>query len=427
MRSDSGLAGTHRRWLETESARSRADDALEREVLAAACLLALGSAGERRRLPRAALALASAHDCHEPGAIEAAIDRLIERKLLLHRLRNDDISIWHGADLDLRTLVEEKARLQANFDLAGFCVREVPPPVQRPLRHSAECGVGRYYAGRYLLATDLLTQGLAHPVLTLDPGDDGRVVYVLTESAAELEALDTFAEAMPREPGLVLVLPKRPLEASDAAFELGALLRLREHHELLASDPLILAELNELLAVARKHLHRLLGRLIDPERGGARWLANGGELPVGERQRPLGKALSCLADRRFPKTPRIFNDQVVRHRLSRPMVNARKKVLLGILERSGEPRLGFDGMTTPDASIYRTVLERTGLYGEDNGCWRWRRPEEIADTAPDEVWGLLERFLTDPAEQPKPVAPFLDSLIGSPYGLRHLRAGGEAR
>lgn len=60
MRSDSGLGGSHRRWLETESARSRADDALEREVLAAACLLQLGSGGERRRLPRgAALALAA--------------------------------------------------------------------------------------------------------------------------------------------------------------------------------------------------------------------------------------------------------------------------------------------------------------------------------------------------------------------------------
>jgi hypothetical protein len=279
--------------------------------------------------------------------------------------------------------------------------------------------VGRYYAGHYLHAADLLKQGAAHPVLMLEVGVDGRILYVLAESAAELEALEAFAvHAMPREPGLVLVLPSRPLEASDAAFELAALLRLREDRELLASDPLVLPELNELLVVAREHLHRVLLRLIDPERGDARWFADGKWLRVGDRQRPLAEVLSSLADQRFPRTPRVFNDQVVRHRLSRPMVNARKKVLLGILERSGEPQLGFLGMTTPDASIYRTVLGRTGLYGEACGRWRWRRPDEISDPALADVWRLLERFLTEPSERPKPVATLIEWLLGPPNGLR---------
>jgi hypothetical protein len=139
MRTDSGLGGTQRRWLEAESARDRAGDEIECALLAAACLLQLGAGGERRRLPREALALAvAAGSPWSMAETEAAIDRLLERKLLLHRLRNDDISIWHGADVDIRQrLDEQKARLHAGFDLAGFLAAECPPPLERPLRHNA--------------------------------------------------------------------------------------------------------------------------------------------------------------------------------------------------------------------------------------------------------------------------------------------------
>ena len=50
MRADTGVGGTHRRWLETESALSKADDdPATVRALAGACLLGLGSSGERAR------------------------------------------------------------------------------------------------------------------------------------------------------------------------------------------------------------------------------------------------------------------------------------------------------------------------------------------------------------------------------------------
>ena len=55
MRSDIGVGGAHRRWIETESARVKAENDIEREALAAACLLQLGTDGEQRKLSRSAL------------------------------------------------------------------------------------------------------------------------------------------------------------------------------------------------------------------------------------------------------------------------------------------------------------------------------------------------------------------------------------
>ena len=56
MRADTAVGGTHRQWLETESALSKVpDDAAQMCVLKTACLLGLGTSGERSRTGRALL------------------------------------------------------------------------------------------------------------------------------------------------------------------------------------------------------------------------------------------------------------------------------------------------------------------------------------------------------------------------------------
>ena len=422
MRCDTGVGGTHRRWLETESARSRANNQIEREILAATCLLQLGTGGERKRLTRSALVFAVATGTsYASKAVEKAIDDLLGRKLLLHRLRNDDVSIWHGADVDIRSRVEEeKARMRRDFDLLSFLSKECPAPFERPLRHNVEYNIGRYWEGCYILARDLIEMDGSHPVFVLQPGDDGRIVYVIAESRKEISAITKLAKTrMPEDPGFLLVVPKHPLEITDSALELAALIRLREDHDLIGTDPLVLPELNELTAVAREHLHRVLAQLTDLSRQTAHYFSQRESIRVLEGQ-PLSEVLSKLTDQRFPQTPRIVNEQVVRHRLTRPMVNARKKVIIGILEHTGSPALGFSGMTTADASIYRTVLEHTGLYREHNGVWGWAEPNELKhrDRALSKVWSILKTFFSQPAAKPKLVEKLVLQLIQPPFGLR---------
>ena len=49
MRSDTGVGGTYRSWLETESAISKAKSELEIAALKTVCLLSLGLSGERTK------------------------------------------------------------------------------------------------------------------------------------------------------------------------------------------------------------------------------------------------------------------------------------------------------------------------------------------------------------------------------------------
>jgi hypothetical protein len=109
---------------------------------------------------------------------------------------------------------------------------------------------------------------------------------------------------------------------------------------------------------------------------------------------------------------------VVRRRPSAIVVNARKKLLMGILERAGMLDLGLKGQF-PDASMLRTVLIRTGLYEPaPDGDYRFARVEDLKDPGLAAVWRALEVFFTVPADQPKPAAEFLGILTSPPYGVR---------
>ncbi len=330
MRSDVGIGGMHRRWVETENALSRAEDDDEREALTTACLLQLGVGGERRRLSRNALELAVAS---RGGGFEAAtrtVESLITRKLLIHRRSNDDVSIWHGADVDLAGRIrDERGRREERFDLVGFLEENHPAPFVRPTRHNAERGTARYLRGHYVTAQFLLA--LSEPKALLPShGEWGHIYYVLSDSAEDIAAVRTRIE---HEWGqvdapVIFVISNEPIPVKDAALEVAALDALRRDDVLLGEDPLVSQEIDELLSIARRHLVLVLHRLITDRPAGTVWLHAGRQLGITP-ECPAGITASQLMDAWYPTTPQIANDQVMRNKLSRQMQTAQVRVILG--------------------------------------------------------------------------------------------------
>lgn len=419
MQADSSLGGTYRQWLEAESAISKAQSEDEETVLKATCLMTLGLSGSRFRVGVRTLAAAAAGQVPERRtAIDKAIEQLIERKLLLYRRHNDDVSVWHGTDADLRgRLEDETLRAGSSFDLYDFLAKEWPAPTWRPVEYNSRNHIRRAFVGMYVEAAELLEQGREHPAWTLDPGDDGRVVYALARSQAEIDASADIIAHMPDDPGIVLALPPQPLKVFDAALEVACLSRLQTDEDLVGADPLVLPELRQMIDDARVHLASLMDRIVKPRPNGPLWYSRRLSLRA-ETPGELRRALSRLMASRFKLTARVHSEALVRRRLSRPMVNARKKLVLGILERSGEPDLRFSG-TTPDASMYRTVLCNTGLYRQrEPGGWGWAEPQELADSGLRALWEMLAGFFTEPSDSPKSIADLVQTLASPPFGLR---------
>lgn len=419
MRNDTAVGGTHRQWLETESAITKVpDDEYAVMMLKTACLLGLGTSGERSRAGRELLMLA-VEGFGDKVPWKKTLSRLIDRKLLLHRRHNDEVLVWHGTDLDLRgRLEEERRRLADDFDLVTFLTEEARPPVWKPVQYNDDYSVRRYLAGEYQTVGQLDSHSNWDAVRDGVSKDcDGKVIYLLAENAEELSKAERVACERLDHERLMVAIPRGPLPLREAALEVACLTRMQYDNQLVESDPFALAEIQQMTDDAREHLQKLVDKLTKPSGLGPRWFYDGDEV-TAESPRDLRRELSQIMPRVFPKTPRILNEMIVRKKPSPIVVNARKKLLLGILERHGQEDVGIQG-NFPDKSMFRSVLLHTGLYKKDrNSRWGYISPHAVKDPGLQAVWRKIQKFLTVPNDTPKNIANFFDELIAPPFGVR---------
>ena len=420
MRTDTAVGGTYKQWLETQNALSKLDDDndLAATALRTASLLGFGVNGERSRTSRDLLLFAlRGYAC--AGLIgngshqeEAIVDQLIDQKLLLHRKHSDEVSVWHGTDADLRgRLEEEKSRQRREFDFLMFLTEEASPPVWRPVRYNSDFHIRRFLQGEYC-SLEKLDEYLNVPV-----GCDGKIIYVIAETAEELQEAEHQAVKYQYDERIILAIPKAPVPLFEAALEVWCLTQMQGDDKLVGSDPMVLSEIQQMTDDARSYLQKLLDRLILPGSEGPRWFYKGSELPV-KNAYDLRNELSEIMQTIFHYTPKINNEMIVRHKPTPTLVNSRKKLLLGILERSGQEMLGIEG-NYPDASMFRTILLHTGLYYTDKGGgWKYALPGRVKELGLQKVWEKVQKFFTDSSEEPKDIPDLFDELMEPPFGIR---------
>lgn len=420
MRTDTAVGGTYKQWLETQQALSKLDDdnGLAATALRTTSLLGFGVNGERSRTPRD-LVLFALRGYAGTGVVgngaqqeEEVVAELIDKKLLLHRKHSDEVSVWHGTDADLRgRLEEEKSRQRRTFDFFTFLTDEANPPVWRPVRYNSDFYIRRFLQGEYC-SLEKLDEYLNVPV-----GCDGICLYVIAETAEELQEVERVAVNYLHEERIILAVPKVPVPLFEAALEVWCLIQMQEDDKLVGSDPMVLSEIQQMTDDARSYLQKLLDRLILPGSEGPRWLYRGNTLPV-ENAYDLRSELSEIMQRIFRYTPKINNEMIVRHKPTPTVINSRKKLLLGILECSGQENFGITG-NSPDASMFRTILWRTGLYYTDKGeVWKYALPDQVKEPGLQKVWSKIQEFFTVSSEKPKDMRRFFDELMEPPFGVR---------
>lgn len=423
MRTDSEAGGTFRQWIETESALSKAENLEEEEALKTCCLMSLGNSGQRHRvnLDQVTAAYASFGDMRKA---ERTIETLINAKLLLHRKHSDEVSIWHGADMDLRTKLEdEKNRLALVFNLNEFLERECLPPTWRPREHNDTFNIRRFFESVYFRAEDFIDHlNMIRPeVLELIESTDGRICYLLAENADEIEQaqkaiIELTKNSETSNKRIVFAIPSEPLQIRDAATEVAALLSMERDNTLTETDPLVLPEIKQMLDDARVHLKKLVDKLVIPTAKTTHWLYCGQEFDISS-VRQLEIFLSEITNRNYPFTPVLHNELIVKKKPTPVMINSRKKFLLALLERSGREGLEIKG-NFPDAAIFRTIALDTGIYAHHRGHWGFAKPSQLSDPGLSKVWALVEDFFRDPCPEGKSPQNLFEQLQAPPYGVR---------
>jgi hypothetical protein len=415
MRADTAIGGTHKRFVETEAARARANTPLEREIIATTSLMHLAATGDSARVGRERLVQAmDLGSMHPRARIEEAIDALLSRKLLLHRTLTDEISVWEGSDVDVRTRAQEEMNaLRTAGDPLDRVRAHVPAPHYVGEAYNHDRALTRYAQGVFVDAAMLTNPETQAALLAQADASDALVALVVDASVQDADKL--CGSWMDGYPHLIVALASQSPDLHMASLEADAYARLESDELLLEMDPRVAGEIAELKGDILDFLLARASSLIDPAMGEVYWYSQGERLGGGPDLRP-GEVMSAIFEERYPLTPRIVNEQIVRRKVTAQTKSARKRLLLGILERSDVSHMGYEGLSTSDASLFRTTLVTPGLFDADRAVWV--EPDDLNDRPLAATWRRIADFYDVPQAGAKPFSSLIDELTAPPFGLR---------
>jgi len=419
MRTDTSVGGAHRLWVEANAALKKVESETEEALVKAlACIkvgTTSGSLAGTTKILELAFGESGADACK---SIQRAVRTLEKKKAIFHRRLTGEYSVWQGSDIDIRSAVEEqKAKLIESLDLQKVLSRDFPPPYRFPQRHNDLKCIRRYFDGRYLLSAEVGTRLSMMERSGEDSYLDGRIYYVIAETAEELKAAVRDAEGA-SDHNVLFAVPQFPLHLRDGLAELEAYHQLLADPDFRKQDPVIEQELKQLADDSEQHLRVLVSKLLNPSVDGPIYFWGGKAYKDVNSMGALKRLLSKICDASFGKTPVINNELINKTEPSPQIVNARKSIIRGILEGYNKPQIGLSGYG-PDVSIFRALFLSTGIYKERGDEWRFvSKGSEIADKGLAEVWQLAVDFWSKPSVGAKDLRALISTWQSSPYGLR---------
>lgn len=306
--------------------------------------------------------------------VEGAIGRLADGGLLFQRPGRLELRLWTSRRVDLSAIWADAER---EVD-AKEVLRELPRhlsalPIRAHVlarRHSVTTGTNRRFAVRCTYASALA--GYA------GHGDaDGGLVAVICGSADELRIARAWAAQVTLEHSTMLAA------AVPMMGELGQpMIDLLRHRWVVANaaelkeDAYAAAEIERTVAELESKLSASIESAL-----GLRGHAPSDLLDVfwnGKAQPLLDPAhvrISTLCDEVYFEAPKVENELVNRHALTRAGAGARQRLIDSMFDRPLDPELGFKpNKNPPERALYLSLLRRGNVHREEDGVWTLAPP-----------------------------------------------------
>lgn len=346
---------------------------------------------------------------------ETGLKTLEKRSIALYRRYNDVYALWEGSDVDIQErLHAAENSLDPNERLMTHLSTLSPP---RPLiarRHLFEKGTLRYFTVRY---TDLenFDTVLKEPLNDAD----GLVLYALP--ASEHEASQFVEKAASSDvtelKNILIAIPYSIRFLRDAVTELACLQWVSENTPELEGDATARRELESRTIEAKRGVDDQLTKIFagDTETP-CKWFHVGVQVSINS-QRARNEHLSKICDEVYQETPFIRNELINRRKISGAVTTARKKLIQAMLENGDQENLGITGYPA-EMSIYRLLIQETGIHREVLGVWGFHPPKPDDKSRIMHTWNAIEAFLETCEGARQPIVQLYKNLMAPPLGVR---------
>lgn len=399
------------------------DDELHIQILKTVGILNLLNDGDLLPTSESVICALGEGNSDREKSVRAAIDKLNKGKRALYdRGRSRGLCLWPHTSVDLDGAYEKAKRAVDPSQRVATLIRdslETRPIVAR--RHYIETGNLRHCEIRYCAVSEL------SETLKRNTTDaDGVILVPLCETIEERKTALAFAQNddLVARPHWLFAVPQPLRNLASLVQEVLRWEWVATNTPELNADHFAREEVSRQKAAAGLQLERRIQSYIGLKQLTGQmtleWFS-AGELIEVRDGRELLKALSGIFDQVYNQSPLIHNELVNRRSLSSAAAAARMRLIKLMFANGSSPLLGLDpDKKPPEMSMYRSVLENTGLHQQRDGAWRIGEPHHKID-AVCRVLPTLRRIREIVKAQPDArvnIAQLFEELRKPPYGVR---------
>lgn len=347
------------------------------------------------------------------NALQEALEQLKDWSLIIFKKFLGAYAVFAGSDFDIDQAVESALEEHKEVDFVALRMLAGLHPVLAK-RHYHEYGALRWFDVDIAPLDQIVEVAEAFEP---GPGTIGQFLLAIPTSGEESEQANKLCREAARHFGdwdFVVGLSQRSWFITDLARELLALERVRNERTELQGDPVARREVRARLATLQAQLETELHRAFNL----ANWFQKN-HSPKPLMQDELNSLASNLADRRFPRTPRLHNELLNRIKPSSNAIAAQNMLLRRMVGNEGDLRLGIEGFPA-EGGLFASVLEATGLYTNTAKGWLFAVPgsegEDTASLAP--VWQATSDYLSEREGHSVSLAEIYELWRSSPFGIK---------
>ncbi len=351
-----------------------------------------------------------AQTCLGLADAEQRIGELERWNIIRYRGYRGRYLLNEGTDLDVQVELSRAGNdVDQIRDVTTLLQRyyQLPPVLAK--RHSYQTGTPRLF--EYWISE--------RPTTRVPEGEiDGYINLIFNEHLT----LDAVREQSALQEEAILYVYYRNTDLiRDQLFSIEKTQKVIERHD---EDKVALRELTQIQEHQKNLLnHMILDGLFDSDK--VTWVFQGKDTEPVTNPRALNQRLSEVCEAVFKAAPVFKNELVNRHKLSSSIGFAKRTYLQRLVEKWGEPDLGFDeDRFPPEKTIYLTLLVQNGL----TDSWA-RTPALFADTDSDyptvpetssfrPLWLASEGFLQSAKQSRRSVAELVEQFSKPPFKLK---------
>lgn len=356
----------------------------------------------------------------DSDAVKSGLSDLQKWAMVIYREFSGSYGIYEGSDFDVDDALDSAYRsISPDFQSIGQ-LGELKPVFAK--RHYHQFGALRWYDAIVSTLTDLdatVTQCLNGKQLS--KGSAGAFILAIhaDRSEATQDAEEMIRESLEPSVGTsVDVVVGNPSQSSrllaSLVREFQALQWLLENRPELRGDRVARAEVHSRIASTEDRIASELERALDT----AVWhfgTRDKRRLKLSE----LSSAASDVADSRFSKSPRVFNELLNRINPSSSAAAGRNVLLRRMIANEGQHRLGIEGYPS-EGGLFDSLLSRTELYREVDGAdgvWEFAIPKDDEQNL-CYIWRSAEDFLRSNSDRAVSMKEIYEIWRQPPYGVK---------